>query len=47
MKIMPADDRLLFREKMCNKQVIATLHFTLHFSGHVSGQSTLIGASHG
>jgi hypothetical protein len=39
MKIILADDRLLFREKVRNKQISWTLH--------VTGQLALIGAFHG
>jgi hypothetical protein len=39
MKIMSADDCLLFREKVRNKQIAGTVH--------VTGQLGLIGASHG
>jgi hypothetical protein len=39
MKILSADNRLLFREKMRNKQIAGTVH--------VTGQLVLIGASHG
>lgn len=43
MKIMLAEDRLLFREKVRNKQISGMVHLT----GHVTGQLTLIGAFHG
>jgi hypothetical protein len=39
MKILLADDHLLFREKVRNKQITGTVH--------VTGQLALIGASHG
>jgi hypothetical protein len=43
MKILLADEHLLFREMVRNKQISGMVHFT----GHVAGQSALIGASHG
>ena len=39
MKILLADDHLLFREKVRNKQIAGTVY--------VAGQLALIGASHG
>jgi hypothetical protein len=47
MKIMSADEHLLFREKVRNKQIAWALHFTGHVTAHVAGQLALIGASHG
>lgn len=40
---MLADDRLLFREKVRDKQISGTVYFT----GQVTGQLALIGAFHG
>jgi hypothetical protein len=43
MKIMSANDRLLFREKLRNQRITGTVQVT----GHAAGQSALIGVSHG
>jgi hypothetical protein len=43
MKIMSIDDRLLLREKACEKQITVSVGVP----GHANGHSALIGAFHG
>jgi hypothetical protein len=47
MKIMLADDRLLFRLKARNQRIAGPLFAAGHIAGRVTGSAALIGISHG
>jgi hypothetical protein len=47
MKIMSADDCLLFREKVRNKQIVGAVRVNGNPVGCAPGTLVLIGASHG